>query len=276
MLRERKPLQQDRIRNRNVPMKLRLLLVLLVTCGATLGLSRLQNNASNQGAPQPQQRGTQQNTNSEISTPVVEGVLTPAQKIHGDIFSKQYEWYRQGKKLRDLPGSADTGFVIEVPNSILGMDPYHVFLKRLTCDSNAIVIGSVSGKNSQLTLDGTFVFTDYEFAIVDVVKNNPAAPIQNGSTVTVARPGGAILLNGRRIQVRDMSFEPFKSGARYVLFLKFIPTAGAYMALNSKAAFQIQNNRIFKVTKESLVPELDGTTDAEAFLAEVRATNPCN
>lgn len=156
---------------------------------------------------------------------------------------------------------------------MVNMGSYETLVKRLVCDADAVIVATANSKSSQLTLDGTFVFTDYEMTVEDVPKNNLAAGIQKANKVTVTRPGGTILLNGRRIQVTDSSFEPFKVNGHYVLFLKYIPITGGYMALNSKAAFQVQDNRIIKLTKEPLIPELEGVTEAGSFIAEARAAN---
>jgi hypothetical protein len=220
----------------------------------------------------------QQTPIPETPTPVVEGVLTRTQQIHSQIFSKQYEGYRHGSKLRDIPGSNDTRFIIGIPNSIEGMPPYHELLKQLTCQADAVLIGVISSKTSALTMDGTFVFTDYELNVEDALKNNRVAAVSRGTAVTITRPGGAILLNGRRIQVTDSAFMPLRAGGRYILFLKYLPTSGAYMNVSSKTAFEIRDNKIMKLTKESLVPELEGTTSVEVLLTEVRANsaNSCN
>jgi hypothetical protein len=213
----------------------------------------------------------QQKLVTDEATPVIEGVLTEKQKAHSQVFSKQYEWYRRGERLRDLPGTGDAGFVIGVPNGMVNMGSYHTFVQRLVCDADAVITATVTSKSSQLTTDGTFVFTDYEMTVTDVPKNNVAAGIQDGSKVTITRPGGTILLNARRVQVTDSSFETFKVNRHYLLFLKYIPLTGAYMALNSKAAFEIQNEKVVKLTKEPLIPELEGATDAGSLIAEVPA-----
>jgi hypothetical protein len=214
---------------------------------------------------------------SEDPTPVIEGVLTEKQKAHSQIFSKQYELYRHGERLRDLPGTSDTGLIISVPHGWVNMLPYHSLIKRFVCDADAVIVGVVTSKSSQLTTDGTFVFTDYQMSVEDVLKNNAAAVIQTNSNVTVTRAGGAILLNMRRIQVTDKSFEALKVNGHYVLFLNYIPSTGAYMALNSKGSFQIRDKKVIKLTGEPLIPELEGGTGVGSFIDEIRArsSSPC-
>ena len=102
----------------------------------------------------------------------------------------------------------------------------------------------------------------------EVLKYNSAAPIQAKGKITITRPGGTILLNGRVVEAVDESFQPLRKKGQYLLFLHFIPSTGGYQALNSKASFQLDDNKATKLTKEPLSL---GDQDAASFADKVRA-----
>lgn len=204
----------------------------------------------------------------EEATPIQEGVMTPQQKEH----SKLYKGYKTGKKLRDL--TTTIGDVLLRRNvGTQGGDPnespfdLQQLLQEMAGGADAVVVGTIGNQSSQLTEDEDYVFTDYEMDVEEVLKDNPTAPIQPNSKITITRPGGTILLNGRIVKAVDDSFLPFRKKAQYLLFLRFIPSTGGYQALNSKASFQLNGNEITKLTKESLSL---GDTNAASFMNKVR------
>jgi hypothetical protein len=205
----------------------------------------------------------------EDATPVGEAALTQQQKEH----SKLYKQYKTGKKLRDLTETVgdvslrrDVGTQGSDYNEG-GLD-LQKFLQSMTVDADAIVIGTVKNKSSQLTEDEDYVFTDYELSIDEVLKDNPQAPIREHGKITITRPGGTILLNGHVVEALDESFQPFRKGVQYVLFLRFIPSTGGYQALNSRASFQLEDNKVNKLTKEQFTFD---NSDVSAFVQQVRA-----
>jgi hypothetical protein len=203
------------------------------------------------------------------ATVIEDGVKDPRQKEH----AKRYKGYKSGKKLRDL--TAATGDVMlrrEVGTQ--GGDPsetpfdFQKFLREMAGEADAVVIGTVKNKSSQLTEDEDYVFTDYDMTVVEVLKDNAAAPVQTNKEIVVTRPGGTILLNGRIVEALDESFQPLRKKNQYLLFLRFIPSTGSYEALNSKAGFRIGADKISKLTKEPLAFDEAGVA---SFINEVRA-----
>lgn len=152
------------------------------------------------------------------------------------------------------------------------------FLRDMTCDSDAVLVGQVKSKVSQLTENEEFTFTDYEVTVEDVVKNNAASPINAQSNITVTRPGGMIRLDGRIIQAIDQYYKPFALGGRVLLFLKFIPSTGAYKAFRSEGSFTLSGGKLIKLTDEDLPAELESEKSAEAFTSKIRgyASTACN
>ncbi|PYS48093.1 MAG: hypothetical protein DMF68_14240 [Acidobacteria bacterium] len=210
----------------------------------------------------------------ENPTPVQEGVKTEKQREHGKLFSQRYE-YRKNQKLRDLKGHGDIQVTIGVGDKPRSSSApsfnLNEFLRNMTFDSDAILVGQVQDKVSQLTENGEFTFTDYEVTVEEVLKNNATSPINPQSNITVTRPGGAILLNSQVIRGVDLSYKPFELGSRVLLFLKFIPMTGAYKAFRSEGSFVLVGNGLLKLTKESLPAELESEKDAQSFISKIRS-----
>jgi hypothetical protein len=203
---------------------------------------------------------------SNAQTPETE--KTRKQKEH----SKLYKEYDTGPKLQDLAAKG-TGDLVVADDTPIQVDfgiARPPFLKGITCDADAIVVGVLNSQHtSHLTEGGSFIFTDYELTVKDVVKDNAAASIQPGRAITITRSGGEVQINGRTVRAIDDSFKPFKVGERYVLFLRFISATGAYRASGS-GSFQLRDDRVTKlgdaITQWGTVRD-----DASAFIAEVRA-----
>ena len=202
-------------------------------------------------------------------TPIREGVMTETQRRH----SKLYE-NRRNRKLRDLPSPVD--LVVSTP---WGSSPEEniprtldEFLRVSVCSADAVVVGIVKNKSSQLTDEGTFIFTDSEMTVEEILKNNSSANIQPRDDVLLTRPGGAVELNGKILRVTDRSFKPLEVEHKYLVFLRFIPATGAYQQLNSKSAFELSQNRVNKLTEEEfLFPFVSDETNPIALVAQVRA-----
>jgi hypothetical protein len=211
---------------------------------------------------------TQRHSKKEDATPVQE--LTGKQRQHSKLYDKSI---RSRKKLSDSPSNVE--LIIKSPwvedvndNPSISTE---TFLKTATCDAQAVVIGQVKNKTSVLTEDGRFVFTDYELQVEETLRDNPDAPIQPESMLTISRPGGAVELNGKIFHVTDESFEPLEVNGRYLLLLRFIPTTGAYQAVNSHASFELKDNNVTRLTKQPLPYSFVYEENAAAFVAYVRA-----
>ena len=235
-----------------------LLLALLTVLGITVTAS-LQSTARNDS----------DSTKQEEATPVQEGVMTEKQKQHGKLFK------HTGPRLRALV-TEQTG-VIEVAQDAPDLfilpesGPKPPVLQSAVCNANAVVVGTLNSKNSQLTEQGNFIFTDYEMAVEEVIKNNSAAPIALNNTITVTRAGGVVQLNGRVIRAKVEDFKPMAVGQRYLLFLRFIPATGSYLAYGN-GSFQLEGKKVIALgmaaSKELLN---DGSKDATTFLSETRS-----
>lgn len=205
------------------------------------------------------------------ATPIQEGRMTDKQREH----SKLYKGFGAGRKLKDLSAENPGGVKVKrnrplpVGESVIS-PTLPEFLKGLACKADAVVIGGLAEKSSQLTDDGEFVFTDYDLSIEDVLKDNVFSHLMPGVNLTLTQPGGRVLLNGRLIEAVDASFQPLLVGHRYLLFLKFIPSTRTYASLNSTSTYELSDNGV-KVQTEEETPSALNNEKASNFIDKVRA-----
>jgi len=213
-------------------------------------------------------------------TSIQEGVMTEKQRKHSKIF----KGYKDRAKLRDLIGqSGDVEVREEVGDVILPAEPLNLneYLQTLSCKADAVILGTVTNKASQINDDGTFVFTDYEFTPDLILKNNILALITPNTNITVTRTGGSVKLRGHKISAIDYRQVPLVEGERYLLFLKFFPETGGYKSLGSSRdddSFQIIGNRTIQQVSRTPLP-LGGrsSTELSEFMTQVRTAviNSC-
>ena len=188
----------------------------------------------------PQNSNTGRKIEREEPTLIHEGQATPRQTEHGKLFK------HAGRKLQDIaasqPGDVEVieeeGYVIQMPKTS------HVptFISAL-CNADAVIIGTLKSKSSQLTQQGNFIFTDYEVIIDEVIKNNLNSPIEVGSTIITTRDGGAIKVNNRVLRAKRADFDPPVVGYRYLLFLRFIPKTSSYL-MYGNGSFELQGDEM--------------------------------
>lgn len=215
-----------------------------------------------------------QKKSKEEPTLVIRDVISARQKVHSELFDN----HRGVAKLTDLirqdHSNPDQELKITILPGLPEVSPHNElpavddWLSKLAASSDAVVIGTVVNKVSQLTKNETFVFTDYDLSVEEVLKDRTST-IQPQSIITVTRPGGKILLEGRIINARDKSFKPLVIGGRFLLFLRLIPKTGAYQAVNNKSSFELVNNKVRPLSDAPDAKSLGG--DLEPFLSQIRA-----
>lgn len=214
-------------------------------------------------------------TKQEEATPIQEGVMGEKQKKHSKIF-KRFEGATRGRKLRDLVAERGDVEIREDVGTTFMPRSFNLkqYLQGLTCEADAVVVGRVKSKSSQLIEEGTFVFTDYEVTAEEVLKNNIAIPIIQSSDITITRSGGTVKLNGRTIRAIDYRSEPLKVGERYLLYLKFIPDTGAYRPFGNSMSddtLHLRGDKITQVSRKPLPFGRRGVADVDIFMAEARS-----
>lgn len=176
---------------------------------------------------------------------------------------------RLGKTTEELGGIIGEDDVAQsrTPHTITSAE----FLKNLSCKSDAIVLGSVKSKSSHMTDDETFIYTEYDFSVRDILKNNSVSPIEVNNSIEITRPGGLIKIDNRRIRIEDRTYEPFQKNMEYLLFLRFVPSTNGYMAASYEGDFVLENNTFNKLARNRPLPkELEKNSNPQELLDKVR------
>jgi len=199
------------------------------------------------------------------SLPAQGAKLTPdeIEKVHSRLFHKG-----PAGQIPDLL-SKGTG-VVQVPCVVpsdqrIGMS-FSDELTVLAFKSNLVVVGKAETRKSHVNDDKSWLYSDWTFT-VEVLKDNPAAPVQAGATILVTRPGGQLVINGRLVNANCTDFREFISGQEYLLFLSFFSETGAYMS-GGTAAFALSSLHrldqahyptVESVDKETLLKNCSGS-----------------
>jgi hypothetical protein len=127
----------------------------------------------------------------EEATAIQEGVMSDRQKAHSRLY-KGLKNAAGGRQIRDLVAERGDVEIIEVIGDQQRPRYRNIYkyLTTISCKADAVVIGAVRNKTSQIIEEGTFTFTDYEFVLEGVIKDVPAATAKSNDVITVTRPGG--------------------------------------------------------------------------------------
>jgi hypothetical protein len=126
-------------------------------------------------------------------------------------------------------------------------------------------VASVKDKTSMFNEGETFVFTEHKVTVEEVIKNNSSAPIDPSSEITIIRAGGKLQVDGRTVVAIESTVKPIRVGTTYLLFLKWIPTTGAYQSISP---FEVKGNKL--IALDTLLHDFQGERDAKAVLETVR------
>ena len=200
---------------------------------------------------------------NEVATPVMEDDLTPQQKEH----SKLYETNRREEKIRDVLIKQNELRSFTTACGFISLKPLPPLVVELSQKADAVVIVTFVSKSSQITANGTNIFTDYELRIEEALKDGRTGTLKPETTITVTRPGGKVLLFGKIAHFELLSFKPLQPGRRYLLFLSYLPATGAYRAVDANSSFDITDTRV-----ESLDEGITRgfQTDLGAFIISVK------
>jgi len=194
--------------------------------------------------------------------------MNEKQRQHSKLFK------HSGTKLRDLAARQNGDVEVEEGLGLMTVlpvaGPQRPLFHSAVCNADAVVIGTLNDKTSQLTDEGSFVFTDYQITVQEVIKNNSVAPLQAADVITGTRDGGVVELNNRIFRAKREDFDPPVVGQRYLLFLRFIPATGAYL-MYGNGTFQLDGQGILALGPAARA-ELgkNGTKDGAGFLSQIR------
>ena len=225
-------------------------------------------------------RGQQVKQQDSYDEPTVvnRGQLTKKEKEYSKEYRKLYP--NQNRKLSEgIKLAQAKGYTGEIGRSLgipmiptVGPSPTAAeLLKDLGCKSDAIVLGSSKSKTAHLTVDETWVYTEYDLLVKDILKNNSASPIRAASTIQITRPGGLIKLDGYVFRVMDPLYDWLKKNEEYVLFLKFVPSTQGYLVSSAYGDFERQGNKFKGLSRLGLPKDLR-ENDYKTMLNSVRTS----
>jgi hypothetical protein len=209
-----------------------------------------------------------QKQKAEEATCIHEGEMTEKQRQHSKLFK------HSGRKLDDIAATQtgdveveeETGYVIRLPET----KPRAPVFQSALCHADAVVIGTIDSKSSQLTEEENFVFTDYQVTLEEVIKDNLSSPLRVADEITTTRDGGVVEINDRIFRAKRSDFEPPLIAHRYLLFLRFIPATGSYL-MYGNGTFQLEDQKILALSPDARQELLkDGAKDRAVFLSEIR------
>jgi hypothetical protein len=114
-------------------------------------------------------------------------------------------------------------------------------IQSAVCQSTLIVAGRMGDSVSDMTDDDRFIYTDWSFAVDDVLMNNGKDRVIPGDSITIAVLGGRLTINGRKMTATcdPVKFEPQKE---YLLFLRLSPESGTYRPATSAVGFSFSGD----------------------------------
>lgn len=180
-----------------------------------------------------------QSAASNVSTAGLQSIrLLP----HADLLQNQ----RPGRNLRSALVDAKIvaasrripwkGLTLVVHEGPLGTDAISTFSPEnlyasLTCQADAIVSGYVTDQASHLTASASGVYSDYSF-VPDKIFHS-VLPLDVNRPIIVTGPGGQIVLQEGEISLDHRQYPRFDRDRRYLLFLRSIPSTGAFQAVDA-------------------------------------------
>ncbi len=114
------------------------------------------------------------------------------------------------------------------------------------------------------------MYTQYQFSVKQVLKNNSDSFIDENTSLEVTRPGGLIKLDNQLIRVEDQSYKPLQNNKDYLLFLKFIPDVNGYMVSDISGDFVLENKSFKQLRKTIFSEELEKINDSQVFLDNIK------
>lgn len=111
-----------------------------------------------------------------------------------------------------------------------------------TQQSDAVVVGEVTSAQAFLSNDKSGVYSEFDIHVGEVLKNDPASPINGGESITAERLGGRVKFpSGRVLPVVITGQGMPRAGRKYLLFLKRLGAEGDYHVLTG---YELRGGRV--------------------------------
>jgi len=85
--------------------------------------------------------------------------------------------------------------------------------------SAAVIIGTVTKAQAHLSSDKSYVYSEFDVLVSEVIKDDGKSPFVPGKTVAVERPGGRVRVPSGHIHEYTTTLNPLSVGSCYALFL---------------------------------------------------------
>jgi hypothetical protein len=92
-------------------------------------------------------------------------------------------------------------------------------LAALARGVSAIVLGTITQRQSALNAQHSFVYSDWTVHVTRVFKGASIPEVHPGDDVTLVAPGGEVIVGGLRVHARDNSFPELLIGHQYIFYL---------------------------------------------------------
>ena len=205
-----------------------------------------------------------------------QAVLTPAQQQRHTVHSQQVHG--------GIPGQIPNRMATEsgdIHLDNLQGQPYYIAsdprgtLAMLSCENDLVVVGKFGKATSYPTEDLGYIYSDLDFTVQEVVKNNRSAPVTAGQDITITRPGGLLTINGRHVYAVSEAFPLFHLGQEALLYLRSLPSVGTY-SLGAPTGFVLSGENVIPLDKTRF-DQFEGMKKGAVLdLAREAATLPCS
>lgn len=163
--------------------------------------------------------------------------LSPADAYHATLFNG----LGSGRRILDTLNSVK---LEELPAAQSPPRSARQFLAAVACSADAVLLGTAGGGTSHPTADGEFLFTNYEFRVIEGVRMNPGLSVRPGLTLQVVRAGGQVTVGAADVRAQHLSFPPLERGKQYVLMLKHVPQFGTFVSNDSSGQFVLERGKL--------------------------------
>jgi hypothetical protein len=134
--------------------------------------------------------------------------------------------------------------------------------------STAIVVGTIISGKCFVTKDHTYVYTDYDVRVDQILKQDPGANLSVGIDLVAAREGGAVHFpSGHITNFLTVGHGLPEIGSQYILFLsRSFPSLPEYDIIFD-AGYEIKNGRVYAL--DDVNSQYTGA-DVATFMDEVQ------
>ena len=211
----------------------------------------------------------------DLSAPSLRSHATLLQNNNLGVYDKLTDVLKRAEEKAAAKGISSSGLNIITNDPVQPGTPVQVIesYKKLACLADSIAIGHPNTWLYHLTESGASIYTDYDFVVETVLKDNRTSPL--AAHVVLTRPGGSLKLGTGQLQTINAKpeiFPPLQTTMRYMLFLKYVPASGGYEAYGGNATLVASAGRwnvVRKALSNIALPEFALTVMEQNVLAWV-------